>query len=508
MTVLDRSVPVTDPTGGRDEPVRPSGRRGPTRLDLFALAGAASALVGAGIGAQRLSDNSFLTHLASGRVMVEHGVIRSDGLTWTGEGNAIVVQSWLASLLYGLVDAVAGLGGLRLMMAATAAVLAFLCWCLTARSSSLTTRALPMVPVLLVGLRTWSERPLLIGLVLFAVVLLVAEGRGRSPVLLVVGIVWVNIHGSWPLGLILLATRALGAALDSRAANRDMRLGQASGSVNPETPRRDLVSGAWLGLGLLVGGVANPYGPSLLLFPLRLLGRSDTLSLIAEWKSPSFDVDWARAFLLLVLISVVAVSRRSSWRLTLPLLVFVAAALVSRRNIPVATLVLLPALAHGLPAIGRLDGRRSSKAVRLATMTMAGLVVALPLLAVKAPHFDGTRYPEAALDAMDDADLSPESVRYVHQDFVGNYLGLRYEAPVAWIDDRFELHRPELVADYVVLLDAGSEWSEVLDRYDAEVLLWPSDAPLTQLVRDVAGWSVVYVDEDWSVLCRPDVAGC
>jgi hypothetical protein len=109
---------------------------------------------------------------------------------------------------------------------------------------------------------------------------------------------------------------------------------------------------------------------------------------------------------------------------------------------------------------------------------------------------------------MDDAGLSPESVRYVHQDFVGNYLGLRYEAPVAWIDDRFELHRPELVADYVVLLDASSEWSEVLDRYDAEVLLWPSDAPLTQLVGDVAGWSVVYVDEDWSVLCRPDVAGC
>ena len=79
---------------------------------------------------------------------------------------------------------------------------------------------------------------------------------------------------------------------------------------------------------------------------------------------------------------------------------------------------------------------------------------------------------------------------------------------MAWIDDRFELHPTDLVADYVVLLEASSGWPGVLSRHDAEILLWPTDAALTQLVRDVAGWSLVFEDDEWSVLCRPDIAGC
>lgn len=490
MTIVDRAVIIVDPAIAESRS-RPGVKGRRLRLDRCSLVGAAVALVGAGIGAQRLSDNSFLTHLASGREMIEHGVIHSDRFTWTSAGESIVMQSWLASLLYGMVDAAAGLWGLRLLMASTAAVLAYLTWRLTERSLSLGTRVAVMVPVLVVGLRTWSERPLLIGLVLFAIVMLVVEGSGRPMTLAAVGALWVNIHGSWPLGLVFLATRLIGGRVDGDAGTD-----------------RDLAAGGWLAIGCLVGGLVNPYGPRLLFFPLRMLGRRETLSLIVEWTSPAFDTDWTYAFLLLLLMAVLAVARRSSWRLTVPMLVFVAAALTSQRNIPVATLVLLPAIAHGLPALGRADGRARSDVVRSATVVMAALVVVLPLLAIRGPHFDGERYPVDAIDAAEDAGLSPRDVRFVHQDFVGNYLGLRYRDPVAWIDDRFELHPTDLVADYVVLLEASSGWPGVLSRHDAEILLWPTDAALTQLVREVAGWSLVFEDDEWSVLCRPDIAGC
>jgi hypothetical protein len=503
MTVVDGPVGVTEPTGESvDATSRGSARR--LRLDLFTLTAAAVGLVGAGIGAQRLSDNSFLTHLASGREMLDHGIIRSDLFTWTSFGEPVVLQSWLASLLYGVVDAAAGLWGIRVLMAATAGLLAVLAWRLTERADSLGTRVVIMVPVLVIGLRTWLERPLLIGLVLFAVVILVLEGRSNPRVLAVVGAVWVNVHGSWPLGLVYVASRLIGGRADAGLATRGWRRDDGPGSRD----QRELVAGGWLALGCVVGGIVNPYGPQLLFFPVRLLGRRDTLSLITEWKSPSFDTDWARAFLVLVLMAVVAVSRRSRWRLVIPVLVFVAAALVSRRNIPLATLVVLPAAAHGLPAIARVDGRRTSDAIRTATLVMLVLVVALPLAAVRAPHFDGRLYPEQAVNVMEDAGLSPEDTRWVHKDFVGNYLGLRYRAPVAWIDDRYELHPADLVEDYVVLLDASPGWVEVLERHDAEILLWPTDAALTELVREVAGWEVGFSDDDWTVLCRPDIVGC
>ena len=455
-------------------------------MDLAGVLGLAIALIGAGIGASKLSDNSFLTHLATGRHVVDHGFLTEDVFTWTSAGDSVVVQSWVASWLYGLVDAVAGFQGLRMLMAVTAAVLAWSCWSLTERSPSVVTRLAVMVPVLAIGLRTWTERPLLIGLVLLAATLLVAEGRGRVWWLAVIGVIWVGVHGSWPLGLVLLAARWFGARLDGRRGARDIR------------------SGAWLAAGLVAGGVLNPYGPALLVFPLELLGRQDTLAHVAEWRAPDFQSLWMRAFLVLVLAAVVAIGRRLEWRTAVPTLVFLALALTSRRNIPVATIVLLPTLAAGLPALGALAGTRRSDAIRLAGRALAVLLVLLPLLAIRGPHVDADRYPVEAVDALVDAGLGPDTTRVVHPDFVGNYLGLRYgDAGAAWIDDRFELHETSLVEDYLVLLDGESGWQEALERDDAEALLWRSDAPLTELAGSVAGWETVWSDEDWTVLCEP-----
>jgi len=242
----------------------------------------------------------------------------------------------------------------------------------------------------------------------------------------------------------------------------------------------------------------------LLAFPLELLGRQDTLSHVTEWKAPDFQSEWTRAFLLMGLATVVAVGRRLSWRTAIPALVFLAAALTSRRNIPVATLVLLPVLAAGLPSIGLLDGRRSSDAIRRASRALLVLLVALPLVAVRGPHVAADRYPVEAIDAMEDLGLSPEDTRVVHPDYVGNYLDLRYGGVGAsWIDDRFELHDDALVEDYLLVLAGGAGWQDVLERYDADAMLWKSDTAIVELVREVAGWREIWDADGWTVLCRP-----
>ncbi|MGH2684355.1 MAG: hypothetical protein ACRDJP_02680, partial [Actinomycetota bacterium] len=55
-----------------------------------------------GIGFFPLFDNSFLTHLATGRMIVDDWAIpRHDPFSFTASGEPWVVQSWLASVLYG-----------------------------------------------------------------------------------------------------------------------------------------------------------------------------------------------------------------------------------------------------------------------------------------------------------------------------------------------------------------------------------------------------------------------
>jgi len=470
-----------------DVSVVPATSRRPT---LASVLGLAVVLVGVGIGAQRLADNSFLTHLATGREMLDSGIVRHDVFTWTSAGEPMIVQSWLASLLYAVVDEVAGFHGLRLLMAAAAGILAGLAWLLTERAGSLTTRVLIMVPTLFIGLRTWSERPLLFAFVLLAFALVIAEGRGNKRWLALIGLIWVNVHGSWPLGLILVAARLVGVRLDRRPA------------------QGELESVTWLGIGVALGGVLNPYGPAMLLFPIELLGRRDTLQFVAEWQASTFESLWTRAFLVLM-VGLLISARQTGWKLLLPAMVFVVAGFLSARNIPVAALVILPTLADGLPSLRGVDGGHRSSAIDLGAKILVVLVVLVPLLAARGPHVDVERYPVEAIDAMEDLGLGPDAVRVIHQDFVGNYLDLRYGAAEAtWIDDRFELHDHQLVLDYVELLEGGPGWQDVLGRHEPDAVLWQSDRVLVELATSVAGWVEVWSDDEWSVLCHPDSGSC
>lgn len=491
MTVTRPDRSPTDRAAGPAPADAPSSATTPI-LNLGVFTGLAMALVGLGFGASRIADNSFLTHLATGREMLESGIVREDVFTWTARGESVVVQSWLASLVYGVVDEVAGFHGLRLLTAVLAAVLAAMCWRLTTASPSIVTRLAIMAPLLAVGYANWSERPLLMAFVLFAATMLVVEGDGRPRWLIVVGAVWVNVHGSWPLGIAYLAVRALGGAVDRESVDREV------------------ASGKFLLLGMIVGGIVNPYGPAMLLFPLRLLGRQDVLSHVVEWQSPSFDSTWTRAFLLLVLGAIVALMRRPRWRDALPVIVFIAAALIGRRNIALASIVMLPVLARGLPALFKLTADRTSDAIRLGSIALAGLLVVIPLVAMPGPHVDVSRYPEDAVTAMEtELGLEPGVTRIIHPDFVGNYLDVRYgDAGATWIDDRFELHDAALVDDYLLLLDGAPGWAEVLERHGAEAIVWEGDGVLVELAREVAGWSVVWSDEGWTVLCAPGHPSC
>src|SRR5262245_60223682 len=118
-----------DVTEANVEP-RPSWRtEGPT---LAGLVGLVIVLVGLIAGLGPLNDNSFMTHLAPGRIILDtHHIPHSDPYTFTAFGEPWVVQSWLASLLYGIGDRYFGPAGVVVLVGISAAVLAGLLWTLT-----------------------------------------------------------------------------------------------------------------------------------------------------------------------------------------------------------------------------------------------------------------------------------------------------------------------------------------------------------------------------------------
>ena len=441
-------------------------------------------VIGGYIGAAPLSDNSFFTHLATGRYILEHGFPSGDIYSFTAPGQRWVIQSWLPSILYATLDRAVGLVGIRVLSSLLAATVAGLIWALTRPARSLVPRLAIAVLGLTLGASMWAPRPLMVGLVLLGVTLMVAEERLPPWVLVPVFWLWVNSHGSFPLGLVALACYALGRRLDGERRPPELR------------------ALAWAVGGTALGAV-NPLGPSLLTFPLTLLKRQDVLSSVLEWASPSFTTLYARVFLVVAAAGILGLVRRPSWRAAIPLVVFLAAGLVATRNLPVAMLVITPGLARAAAGLGSLDGERRAKAYAV----MAAAVIAIGGLAIVhrlgEPDLDLADYPVDAVAWLDAQGRLGPDTRRAAPDIVGNYLELVLgDRAQVFSDDRVDMYPVDVVKDELSLIHASPEWRGVLDRWHIDVVLWQRDSPLVQLLALDPGWRLGYVDENWAVYER------
>ena len=436
------------------------------------------AALGFAAGVGRLYDNSFFTHLATGRLIFDDGFPTTDPYTFTSAGDAWFPQSWLASVLYAGAEELGGGGALRLQFGLTTAALTAVAWALTRPAGHVLRRCLALAPFLVVGIFSWSHRPYLLAYLCLGATLLVAQRQLDRRWLLLAGWVWLNAHGSWPLGLAAAATLWFGRRLDRQDT----------------TAERSAF--AWLGYGLLLGCL-NPYGPRLLTFPLVAVQRRAVFAEITEWKPPTFDDPGQLAFLLGIVLALVALRLHPSWRGLAATVVFTVAGLLSVRNLHVASLVFVPVVAEALHA------RRSDVPrllARAAPLLGGAVVIVSAVVALQAPHFDEGIYPVRGVRWLEDHDLSPTTARVVAPDFVGNWLEVVYGTDAdVFIDDRFELAPRSLVDDYLDLLGGDRRWQEVLDRYDPDAVVWREDRPLAALLEGSECWEIAHEDDDFVV---------
>lgn len=439
---------------------------------------------GVAIGLRSLGDNSFLTHLATGRLILDSGSVPSvDPFTFTAHGEPWVVQSWLASVLYASAEQVGGLDGIRVVMGAIAGFLAGLSWHLLRPAGGVVGRLGVGAMALTVGGGLWTERPYMIGLLAFALLATAAEGRVSPVWLLLAGWVWVNVHGSFPLGIVYLVVVAVGSRLDG-----------GDGAVELRCLR-------WALPGMLAG-VIGPLGPGVLLFPAQLLGRQDLLANVIEWQAPSFTSLSERAFLLQVMVAVVLLARRPSVRGALVVAVFTAAALLGSRNVVVASLAFLPTMAlalRGLGSVSSEDRPRYAPVVGLAGALLGVLLVSARLAL---PSLNVEKYPVDALAYLEEAEVDLRTHHLAAPDYVGNFLEYVYgPGERVFYDDRFDMFPEDVSTAALAVAHVDPNLFGELSRYDIELITIPRSSPLSLVLALEPGWRMLYQDEGWSLAC-------
>jgi hypothetical protein len=440
------------------------------------------------IGLGRLSDNSFFTHLQTGRLILADGrVPTTDPYSFTAQGDPWVVQSWLASLLFAALDDLGEFAAIRLVIGLTTGALALLVWRLCRPAESVIGRVTVVALALAVGTDLWVERPLLFGLLFLGLVLLAAEGGIDPRWLVPIMWTWVNMHGSFPLAVIVLIGLAAGRRLDGGR------------------PTVELRALAWCVAGIAVAAV-NPLGPGLVAFPLQLVTRTAAFEGIVEWQPPNFDTFGQKFFLLQLFAAVLLLVRRPTYRAALPLAGFGLMALLSARNVVPASLVLLPGMAVAIGHAGSLDGRLRARLLTVATASIVVLALPLTALGLGGEGAQLESYPTEALDWLEARGQIDPGIRLVTQDYVANYLEVRYgpDRVRVFIDDRVDMYPLEVSQDYAKLLAGEPGWDRILDRYGAEVVLWQAERPLAPLMVASSEWRLVHRDDDWIVAVPRD----
>lgn len=465
---------------------------------LETLVVATFGVFGLRVGVRAMSDNSAFVHLRTGIEMVASGHIpRTDPYSFTAHGHPWVVQSWLASLLYGatyrLGGSLFGAGGrlhlVVLLQGALTAALALLIARLARTGAALRTMVSGGAAVLF-GAIYWSPRPLIIGLLGLSLLVTVVEAEASPWWLLPITWVWVNAHGSFPLGLAWLGATLLGEMIDTRTLRR----------------RRWPYVVAELG-GLALAAI-NPLGPRLLTFPLEVGDKAAVFRNVIEWRSPNFQTTDGLFALALITVALVVLCRaRLAWRDTLPAVGFLALGLLSLRNIAPAAVVLAPVLGRAL----RREGDRPApvegirRRLNLAAAGVLGLLLLVFVVtSLRGTGLDLSTYPTKADEWLAaHGRLDPGHHRLAEQDVVGCYLILlRGSAGRVFIDDRVDMYPVAVSQAYDALLHAAPGAADVLDRYGVDTVVWDRHLGLQAVLLGHGGWQLAYQDVSWVVLTR------
>jgi hypothetical protein len=365
-------------------------------------------------------------------------------------------------------------------------------------------------------------------------------GIGRTRLLWLLPLLmlaWVNLHGGFLVGFVLLGIYWVSAVWQWFRLKED-RFDDVWRRIRIGRLVRNLtLTGALSAAATLV----NPYGFKLHVHIYRYLSNRFLMDHIDEFQSPNFHYVAQKCFaglLLLTLVALAAKRYEASASQGLVVLFAVYSGLYASRNIPVSSLLLIlvigPWLSDGmeklLETLSRLGspvrwrglataaflqrmktielslpGHLWSIAVIVLTCWSAahgGKLGATPLIDA---HFDAKRFPVQAVDYLQKQDVRGP---VVSPDYWGGYLIYRLYPRVRMVvDDRHDFYGEEFLKSYLKMMHVEPGWEDFLEQHQAHCVIVSKNSALANILVETPGWQPIYSDDVAVVFLRPPLPG-
>ncbi len=451
-------------------------------------------------------------HLRSGQYILENLTIpTTDPFSHTRGDMLWIDHGWLAQIFwYGLY----ALGGWAAVALALAALVTLAFWFVWQQiDANLFVAAAAMILGAIVSSVVWAARPQMVSFVLTAVVAYLLHRYKRQkgdllPWLPLVMLLWVNVHGGFAIGFMLMM-----AYLAGEAANNLTR--------HHEDPAASWTRLKHLLLAVIVSlavVVINPHTWRMWLYPFQTVGIGALREFIQEWQSPNFHLIWVQPFILMLLLVIAALARttrRADWTDLALVAMWTIWALFAARNIAIFGVVVTPILARyadlawteqwhrwgfqRVPFSQPLAASRRRSGVilnwgLLALIVVAALIkIALPLTPGANLKAEQDSLPYEAVNFLQDT--QPAGPLFNSYNW-GGYLIFRLwpDYPV-YIDGRTDLYDDAFIRRYLEVMVADEGWQQTLDEDGINLIFIEANSTLAKFLPLEAGWQELYRDE-------------
>jgi hypothetical protein len=431
-----------------------------------------------------LGDGDTWSHLATGEWIIAHGSApHVDPFSHSMAGEPWTAHEWLSEVLLAGAFRVGGWSGVVLLTGAAAAPAALIVGLSAAREL----RGAPLIATVAIGLSLVTAnllaRPHVLALPLAAAWgagLIAARDHGRAPPLglAVLMTAWVNMHGGFIFGLVLIGPFALEAVT---AAPVGARLPGAR---------------AWAMFALVsvAAALINPYGIDAFLLPLRLMSV-ENLSRISEWGPQDFSHIGTMELALLTLLGLTLTRPFAMPPIRAILLIGLVAMALQHSRHQVLLGILAPMLLARpiAAAIGAESaGEEWRRVARIALTATVAAMAAIGVVRLMTP-IERTNVASAPISAL--SAVPPELRRKpVLNDYAfGGFLIFEHVRP--FIDARVELYGDSMLSLYDKLRSGDREAVEdVLKRYDVAWTIFAPDNRIVTTLDQDPGWRRLYAD--------------
>lgn len=459
-----------------------------------------------------LHDGDTGYHIRAGEYILDTFTIpRIDPYSFITPPMQWTVHEWLAEIIMAVAHRLSGLSGVIVLYSVIlAATFYVMVRSLKSAGISALPAAVATIAIFAASTLHWLARPHVFSfliIVMWLHILNSYEERGRNQLYLLplLMLFWVNLHGGYIIGFVFICIYLAGNLLliitDKEAwRNGGMKRAKWYGSILPFC----------MGTAIL-----NPFGWKIFLFPFKLVFDKYQMDHTQEFLSPNFHEQPLFKGMLLLLILLLAFSKKRLTMIQIALLIFFTnMALYSVRYIPLFAIIVVPVMLHymeldfgeRLPRVRAFFRKRLETVAGMDAMSSgffwpvaAILLVCFQLQGGGIAH--GFDPKIKAVDAVNFLKREPIPGRMFNNDEIGDLIiyGAHRQYKV-FIDGRLDMYGTERIKEYKKVQSFSAGWEDVFKKYEISWVIFDTDSPLTRYLLARKEWRLIYSDKVASIL--------